>query len=569
MSKLSLCKAIYFVCVFCLLEAIASPAQTFTILANFDLNNGAYPVASVVQGIDGNFYGTTSSGGANDGSACFDNCGTVFRITPAGKLTTLYSFCSLANCADGAQPEASLVLGTDGNFYGTTGFGGANSSACDGLGCGTVFRITPAGKLTTLYSFCSQANCADGANPGAVVQAIDGNFYGITGGGGSSACNPDGDGCGTVFKINAAGKLTTLYTFCSQANCADGALPLAMVQDTNGTFYGTTLTSGIGSRDLGTVFKITPAGRFRRVYTFAGADGTYSYGLTLGTDGNFYGGSVGGGAHNGGTVFRITAAGKLTTLYSFYGSGPEGELIQATDGNLYGTTGGGGDDNLGTIFKITLAGKLTRLHSFDSFDSDIPAAGLLQGTHGTFYGTTLYGGGVNCEGGCGTVFSLSTGLGPFVSFVRGEEKVDKIVEILGQGFAGTTGVSFNGTPAVFKVINSTFLKATVPQNTTTGPVTVTTPGGSVTSNVPFRVRPQILSFSPTSGPVGTPVTITGVSLSQTTEVHFNGARANRFTIDSDTQVTATVPQAARGKGPIAITTAGGKTWSTQDFTVTH
>jgi uncharacterized repeat protein (TIGR03803 family) len=574
MSKLSLWKAICFVCAFCLLEAIASPAQTFTILASFDLNDGAYPLASVVQGSDGNLYGTTSAGGAN-GSFCIDNCGTVFRITPAGELTTLYSFCSQANCADGALPEASLVLGADGNLYGTTLLGGANSAACDGLGCGTVFKITAAGKITTLYSFCSQANCADGANPGAVVQAIDGNFYGITGGGGSSACNPDGDGCGTVFKINAAGKLTTLYSFCSQANCADGALPLAMVQDTDGTFYGTTLTSGIGSRDLGTVFKITPAGRFRRLHTFAGADGTYSYGLTLGTDGNFYGTSGGGGAHNNGFVFRITAAGKLTTLYSFCsrancadGSGPEGELIQATGGNLYGTTNGGGDDNLGTIFKITLAGKLTRLHSFD-IDSEIPVVGLLQGTDGTFYGTTLYGGGVNCEGGCGTVFSLSTGLGPFVSFVRGEEKVDKIVEILGQGFAGTTGVSFNGTPAVFKVISSTFLKATVRQGATTGPVTVTAPSGSLTSNVPFRVRPQILSFSPTSGPVGTQVMITGVSLTQTTKVNFNGARATNFTVNSDTQVAATVPTGAHGHGPIAITTAGGKTWSKQNFTVTH
>jgi uncharacterized repeat protein (TIGR03803 family) len=236
---------------------------------------------------------------------------------------------------------------------------------------------------------------------------------------------------------------------------------------------------------------------------------------------------------------------------------------------LYGTTEGGGDDGIGTIFKITLAGKLTRLHSFDSFDSDIPVVGLLQGTQGKFYGTTLFGGGVNCEGGCGTVFRLSTGLGPFVSFVRGAEKVDKIVEILGQGFAGTTGVSFNGTPALFKVISDTFLKATVPAGATTGSVMVTTPSGTLNSNLPFRVRPQILRFTPIRGPVGTQVTITGVSLTQTTKVAFNGTQTTRFRVNSDRQVTATVPQRAHGHGPIAITTPGGKTWSKQDFTVTQ
>ena len=141
------------------------------------------------------------------------NC---FKLTPTGVLTTVYRFCSKTNCADGAYPEAGLVQATDGNLYGTTFYGGANSSACSGLGCGTVFKITLAGKLTTLHSFCSLTNCPDGAEPAAgVVQATDGNFYGTTFTGGANSY-------GTVFKITAAGKLTTLYSFCSQTGCADG-----------------------------------------------------------------------------------------------------------------------------------------------------------------------------------------------------------------------------------------------------------------------------------------------------------------------------------------------------------
>ena len=151
----------------------------------------------------------------------------------------------------------------------------------------------------------------------------------------------------------------------------------------------------------------------------------------------------------------------------------------------------------------------------------------------------------------------------------GKVELRKVVEILGQGFSGTTAVSFNGTPAVFKVKSDTFVKATVPAGATTGSVMVTTPSGTLISNVPFRVKPQILRFTPTSGPVGTQVTITGVSLTQTTKVAFNGTSTTSFTVNSDTQVTATVPQGAHGRGPVAITTSGGKTWSKQDFTVTQ
>ncbi len=180
---------------FCAATAIASPAQTLKTLVSFNGTDGASPTSIPIQGSDGNFYGTTYQGGASN--ICAGGCGTVFKMTPGGMLTMLYSFCSQGVCTDGAEPVGDLVQGTDGNFYGTTSVGGANDN--NGVGVGTVFKITAGGTLTTLYSFGSQPNFADGADPVAgLVQASDGNFYGTTAGGGAN-------GWGTVFKITPNG----------------------------------------------------------------------------------------------------------------------------------------------------------------------------------------------------------------------------------------------------------------------------------------------------------------------------------------------------------------------------
>ena len=195
---------------------------------------------------------------------------------------------------------------------------------------------------------------------------------------------------------------------------------------------------------------------------------------------------------------------------------------------------------------------------------------MLQATNGTFYGSTTYGGITSdpCPAnGCGTLFSLSTGLGPFVAFVRNSAKVGQIGGILGQEFTGTTAVSLNGTPASFRVVSDTYIRATVPAGATTGPATVTTPSGTLTSNQSFRVTPQLLSFSPPSGPVGTQVTITGVSLTQTTGVGFGDYTPASFTVNSDTQVIATVPTGAK-TGPVGVRTQGGTAISSATFTVT-
>jgi uncharacterized repeat protein (TIGR03803 family) len=377
-------------------------AQSYTVLHAFGAQgDGSSPYAGLMQAADGNFYGTTYEGGAA-------NLGSVFKITPVGGLTVLYSFTG----TDGQNPWAGLVHGTDGNFYGTTTSGGTGN-------LGTVFKITPAGALTTLYSFTGGA---DGQNPYvALTQGADGNFYGTTVNGGAY-------GGGTIFKFTAAGALTTLYAF---TGGADGSESFGgLVQVTDGTFYGTTINGGAGG---GTVFKMTLAGALTTLYTFTGSggtDGAASLGsLVQGTDGSFYGTTLNGGAdlygNDGargyGTVFRITQAGSLTTLYSFTGSDgqyPEAGLVQGSDGNLYGTTYLGGTRGQGTIFKITPAGALATLHSFTNAtnsDGIYPASGLVQGTDGNIYGTTLRGGPL----GGGVVFGLALAAPPATAVVSG------------------------------------------------------------------------------------------------------------------------------------------------------
>ncbi len=475
--------------------AMALPAQTFTTLDNFNVTNGANPYA-LVQATNGYLYGTTVFGGD-------DNAGTVYEMTPSGTLKTIYSFCPQGSCPDGENPFGPLVQATDGNLYGTTSNGGAAGDDCVDHGCGTVFKMTPSGALTTLYNFCSRSSCTDASNPnGGLIQAIDGNLYGTTVYGGA-------DNLGTVFKITPSGTFTTLHSF---TDSPDGANPVAgLVQATNGNLYGTTEWGGLYGD--GVVFEITPAGALTTLYSFCAlgncTDGNNpNSGLMQATDGNLYGVTVGGGDYgwNAGIVFRITMGGTMTKLYNFCslpncadGNSPYVTLTQGTDGNLYGATAIGGEGDCGpypgcgTIFTITLSGTLTTLFTFDRIDGGHPFTGLLQDTNGNFYGTTTNGGAdrtCSWNGiGCGTVYSLSMGLGPFVETQTTSGKVGAPVKILGTNLTGATGVTFNGTPATFTVNPAgTAISTAVPSGATTGTVQVVTPGGTLSSNVPFRVR---------------------------------------------------------------------------------
>jgi uncharacterized repeat protein (TIGR03803 family) len=481
--KLNWAKRIVCYISLCVATRTALPAQTFTTLFSFDGTDGAFLAAGLVQATNGDLYGTT---GAASGDS--SNGGTVFKITPSGTLTTLYYFCSQTNCTDGRGPLAGLVQATNGDFYGTTAAGGTSNG-------GTVFKITPSGTLTTLYSFCSQSGGADGCAPTAgLVQATNGDFYGTTKYGGAN-------GYGTVFKITPSGTFTTLYSFCSQSNCADGTTPTAaLLQATDGDFYGTTLNGGIGS--YGTVFKITPTGSLTTLYRFCSQSGCRDgyvpqAALVQATNGEIYGTTTGGGTKGSGTVFKITPDGMLTTLHSFDGtdgSDPYGGLVQATDGDFYGTTLYASTGGYGTIFKITPSGTLTTLYVFCTqpgcTDGKAPVAALVQDTNGKFYGTT-YGGGANSGSNAsyGTVFSLSVDLGSFVETRPTSGKVGAVVEILGTDLTGATSVSFNGIEAVFKVVAISLITATVPAGATTGTVQVVTPAGTLSSNVPFRVLP--------------------------------------------------------------------------------
>ncbi len=319
-----------------------SPSGSETMLywfAGSSYNDGQNPYAGLVQGSDGNFYGTTWGGGTHGN-------GTVFRISPGGSYTNLYSFVGDFN--DGAAPYAGLVQGSDGNFYGTTWWGGP-------FNLGTVFRISPSGSETNLHSFVGYPN--DGEYPYAgLVQGSDGNFYGTTWEGGA-------DNEGTVFRISPSGTYTSLYSFGITPN--DGESPKArLVQGSDGNFYGTTYSGGTVLCNCGTVFRISPSGSETNLHSFVGYpnDGAAPYaGLVQGGDGNFYGTTYNGGPFNLGTVFRISPSGSETMLYWFASSSssdgyyPHAGLVQGSDGNFYGTTSSGGTYGQGTVFRLTVA----------------------------------------------------------------------------------------------------------------------------------------------------------------------------------------------------------------------
>lgn len=376
------------VCVISLHAAVAVTlsAQTFSTLVTFNGTNGSNPVAPLVKGSDGNLYGTTSEGGAG-------GYGTVFKMTPDGVLTTLYSF---TNGTDGENPN-TMIQGADGNLYGVAG-GGPNAD-------GVIFRVTLAGKLTILSTFGSPAT--EGLFlPNELLQATDGNFYGTTG---SSGFGSDG----TVFKLTPAGVLTTLHAF---SFVSDGHSPTGLIQATDGNLYGTTALGGaLGG---GTIVKITPAGALTVLYNFdvvSSLNGANPLGIVQGPDGNFYGRTQSGGANSQGTFFKITPTGVFTKLSDFDALMFDGAielsvgspLMLATDGNFYGAQEVGGANFTGTVFRITPSGILTTVYSFDTSFGALIKTALTEGSDGTLYGAAFAG---FTSTSPGMVFSLGLGL---------------------------------------------------------------------------------------------------------------------------------------------------------------
>jgi uncharacterized repeat protein (TIGR03803 family) len=469
----------------------------------------------LVQGADGNFYGTTTLGGSGTclGPFGVQGCGTVFQLTPSGIQTVLYNFTydsSTNTAVNGIYPYGGLVQGKDGNFYGTTTGGGNAGAICNGnLGCGVIFKITPAGTYTVLHTFNGAfATPPEGGTPaGRLILAKDGNFYGTTYSGGFTDDNVAGQG--TIFKISAKGAFSTLISFEGRNNgFTQPAQPYAgLIQGKDGSFYGTSQFGG--ATGVGTVFKF--AGKKVTVlYSFSEQPGEFypdgafpRAAVVQASDGNLYGTTSYGGTlttyYQSGTLFRITTKGVFTKLWDFNatdpsvnGISPWGGLIQASDGNLYGTTtAGGGAANSGIVYQLTLGGALSQVISFDASTTGAsPEAVPLQAADGTIY-ITNNGGTVSNSKYQGAVVQIANGLPApipvILKFAPAKAKVGKKVTITGSNFVGTTGVAFNGTSAKFTVVSANTVIAIVPGGATTGPITITNAGGSTTSVHNFTV----------------------------------------------------------------------------------
>ncbi len=457
-----------------------TPGGTLTTLYNFRLGAGTIATpGGLIQGSDGNFYGTASDGNITTNGG-ISQYGWVFKLTPGGTLTTLASVTS----SNGGIPFTALIQGNDGNLYGTTNQGGTS-------GNGTVFKLTPSGTLTTLANF----NSTYGSGPTGLIQANDGNFYGTTypgtsynsygtvfkltpggtltilsTGGYLSSLTQGSDGnlygtaLGGVFKLTLGGSFTGLGDFSSSGGNLN-----SVTQASDGNFYGTTSYGGSSSK--GSVFKLTPTGTVTTLTSFNSSNGVDPNGLVQGSDGNFYGSTYSGGPNNVGTLFRVTPSGTLTTLYNFISSSgfePLAGLVQGSDGALYGTTFRGGSSDYGTVFKAIPGGTITTLVNFNSTNGAYPQATLIQGSDGNFYGTTTQGGSSTAYGnpGEGTVFQLTpTGtLNTLANFdsTNGSYPNAGLIQASDGNFYGTTAEGgTNGGGTIFKLtpsgtINSLF-----------------------------------------------------------------------------------------------------------------
>lgn len=378
----------------------SSASITYLHIFGVSETDGFQPNGPPLQASDGNFYGTTRNGGANTCRPALPiPCGAIFRVTPSGEETVVYQFGTIPD--DGYTALSALIQGPDGALYGTTSNGGAYG------GGGTVFRLTLDGSYQVLHSFGGAPGEGDTLTS-ALVLGNDGDFYGVTSSGGVNHCVQiprDGGNCGTIFKLTPAGVLTTLQSF--SGDSSSGVQPNGpLLQASDGAFYGTTSLGGAYGQ--GTIFKLGTDGRLTTLYSFGatGSDPSSPQGsLVQGRDGALYGTTPSGGAGYG-TVFKLDASGRVTVIHAFAkdgqtdGQGPSAFLTVGQDGDLYGTARNGGVNGGGTVFRLTYAGDFTTLFSFGPIQDEPhdPEMGLIEGRDGTLYGTTFYNEGVGGVG---------------------------------------------------------------------------------------------------------------------------------------------------------------------------
>lgn len=498
-----------------------SPTGSLTVLHSFNpgTGDGSTPASGLTLGTDGAFWGTTEIYGNF-------SAGNIFTITPSGKFTVLYNFCAQTNCTDGGDPIQPPVQGMDGNFYGMTAVKGDVFLCTSGYsGCGVIYRITPAGKYSVIHTF-DQAN---GANPyDQLLLGTDGNFYGTTFYGGT--INGKYNGNGVIFRVTPQGAYTPLYVFCAQNNCLDGGQPIAgLVQGTDGNFYGTTTVGGthlFSNFFGGTIFKMTPSGQFTILYNFCAQSncsdgGQASGGLIQGTDGNFYGTTQVGGANGNGTIFQITPEGQYTVLHNFDftdGNAPQSPLTQGTNGILYGQAYDGGtgpciNTRCGVFFSLDMGLPSYALpvawYGQEGSTVEILGQGLTGSTEVSFNGTSAQFQVVNNTYLTATVPAGAT-LGPvtvttpsgklvshaafrvlphITSFSPASGPAGTQVTITGTGFTQALGVGFGDTvPATnLKIMSDTEVIADVPAGAKTGPVGIETKSGIGISSQTFTV----------------------------------------------------------------------------------
>lgn len=461
---------------------VAAPAQTtgpvITQLFAFPCNasdvclDGYFPI-ELIESADGNFYGAAAAGGAGMNAQ-----GTIFKITPAGQLSVIYSF---AENPDGSLPDGSapgsLVEGTDGFLYGTTSENGGN-------GFGTVFKLSKSGTIQTLHNFCNTRTCSDGANPGFLMQALDGNFYGTTG--------PTLPPTDVLFRMTPAGSFKVLHSFDMKGQ-PDGTGVFGMVQAPDGNFYGTTV-AGEQFNPYNSVFRFAPAtGQYTILHGFdtpnINLPNVATSSLALTSTGDLF------GLQSRSELYEISLAGKFQELgilstTKFF----DGEILQASDGNLWGDFTGGDCSGQSIVFAATTTGSVLQDLTLNCTTIGDQAGAMLQAADGKFYGVTFGNGGASSTDSVtnGTIWTIDAGLPAppptLVNFAPASGKVGAKIVIQGNHMVGATAVALNGVSAAFQVLSVNYISVTVPASATTGPISVTNAGGTTTSAKSFTVQ---------------------------------------------------------------------------------
>lgn len=434
---------------------------------SFTCADGYFPI-ELIEGSDGNFYGSAAGGGTG-----LNAQGTIFKITPAGEISVIYSF---AEESDGSLPNGSapgtLVEGMDGFLYGITSENGAN-------GLGTAFKLSKTGTIQVLHNFCGTLTCSDGANPGFLMQAIDGNFYGGTG--------PTNFPTSVLFRMTPSGTYKALHTFDSKTQ-PDGTGIYGMVQAADGNLYGTTV-AGAQFKPFNSLFRFDPASdQYMILHGFdtpnINLPGVATSAPALTSSGELF------GLQAFGQMYEINLAGNYKKLGRVATGGFfDGNILQGSDGNLWGDFSGCN----GVAFAASPTGTLLQSVAIDCNTIGDQPATMIQTADGKFYGVTLGAGGVSSNSILnGTIWSLDAGLAPpsagITAFRPVSGKVGSRVIVQGTHLVETTAVTVNGVEAGFQVLSVNYLSLTVPAGATTGPIAITNAEGTTVSAKSFTVQ---------------------------------------------------------------------------------